>query len=387
MATFKPTISLTANMRYTGTVTTAVLSSDSKPLSAQYDWFFYTGADSNAAISFTGKFTDRVVDKNGNGLSDSLLVDIEVTSLAAGNYSINGRLADARGNEIMWASRQSISLPLGTSNITLHFDGKLINAYSADGPYQLTDLMIYNSQNTNISDWLPVATSTQAYKYTQFEQSTVPAAVDLYPLDGATGVAKNAVISVRFTRPMNKSTITTSTFTLRDARSTLVPATVSYDSATNVATLDPTDDLLTDSLYTASLTTSIRAANGTALLKYYSWSFVVGAGSAATTSIGEVVSYPNPFPHESLPSGGMRFTYVLAGAGKVKIRIYSVAGDFVLEIPETVAPARRGYNEVGWDGKNEGGTPIASGTYVYIIYYTDADNAEYRGTGKFTVIR
>jgi hypothetical protein len=186
---------------------------------------------------------------------------------------------------------------------------------------------------------------------------------------------------------MDPSTITTSSFTLRDRLNTLVPATVKYDTATKIATLDPTSDLLADSLYSVALTTSIRGADGTALIKYYAWSFATGTGSAAVTSIGEVISYPNPFPHQSLPSGGMRFTYVLAGPGKVKIRIYSVAANFILEIPETIAPARQGYNEIGWNGLNQGGTPVASGTYVYIVYFTDADNTEHRATGKFTVIR
>jgi len=387
LATFKANASLATNTRYSCTVTTAVTSADAKPLSAQYDWFFVTGTDSTSAISFTGKFADRIVDKNGNGLSDSLLVDIEVTAVVAGTFSINGRLADARGNEIMWAALQNRPLPAGTSILTLPFDGKLINAYNTDGPYQLTDLMIYNSSNTNINDWLSVATSTATYRYTQFEQSSTPAAIDFYPSEGTTKVPVNVVVSVRFTRQMNPTTITTSTFSLRDYQNAIVPATVKYDTATKVATLDPTNDLLADSLYSVALTTSIRGADGTALLKFYNWSFATGGGSAAVTSIGEIISYPNPFPHESLPSGGMRFTYVLAGPGKVKIRIYSVAADFIMEIPETIAPARQGYNEVGWNGANEGGNPVASGTYVYVIYYTDADNAEYRATGKFTVVR
>jgi hypothetical protein len=387
LATFKPNASLATNTRYSCTVSTAVTSTDAKPLPAQYDWFFVTGTDSTSSIAFTGKFVDRIVDKNGNGLSDSLLVDIEVTAVVAGTYSMNGRLADSRGNEIMWAALQNLSLPVGTSTITLPFDGKLINAYSTDGPYQLTDLMIYNSSNTNISDWLSVAMITTTYRYTQFEQSSIPAAVDFYPSEGATSVPVNVVVSVRFTRQMDPSSITTSSFTLRDHLNAIVPATVKFDTATKVATLDPTADLLVDSLYSVALTTSIRGADGSALLKFYTWSFATGGGSAAVTSIGEVISYPNPFPHESLPSGGMRFSYVLAGAGKVKIRIYSVAADFIKEIPETIAPARQGYNEVSWNGVNDGGNPVASGTYVYIIYYTDADNAEHRAIGKFTVVR
>jgi hypothetical protein len=46
-------------------------------------------------------------------------------------------------------------------------------------------------------------------------------------------------VTVTFSGPMDASTINTNTILLRDAASTLVPATVSYNSATTTATLTP----------------------------------------------------------------------------------------------------------------------------------------------------
>lgn len=385
-ATLKPSVSLAANTRYQCNVTTAVQSTDAKPLSAAYDWFFVTGSDSLKVVNFTGKYVDRGIDNNNNGLFDSLAVDVEVAVTVAGRFSMNGRLADKNGNELLWGAVQNVSLPVGTSVLTLRFNGSLINAYSTDGPYQLTDLMIYNTSNTNINDWVSFATTTAAYRYTQFEQSSIPAAVDLFPPDGARGVPTNVVISVRFTRAMNPATIDSTTFVLRDFGNLPVPAVVRFDTATRVATLKPTQTLQPDTLYTVSISRSICGKDGTQLIKQYNWGFTTGSGKLEGT-VSEVMSYPNPFPHKSLPSGGMYFTYVLAGAGKVKIRVYTVAGDFLKEIPDDIAPARQGYNEVAWDGCNSGGELIASGTYLYVVHFNDSDGAEHRVIKKFTVVR
>ena len=87
-----------------------------------------------------------------------------------------------------------------------------------------------------------------------------------------------------------------------------------------------------------------------------------------------------------MPDGGMKFGFMLSDNGsKIKIIIYTVAGELVKEI-ET-ATARKGYNEIYWNGRNKENKPVSSGTYIYIVYFTDANNAENKKIGKFTVLR
>ena len=52
---------------------------------------------------------------------------------------------------------------------------------------------------------------------------------------------------------MNAGRITTSTFQLKDAGNAVVPANVSYDSATNVATLTPQSALQYGATYTVTV--------------------------------------------------------------------------------------------------------------------------------------
>ena len=65
---------------------------------------------------------------------------------------------------------------------------------------------------------------------------------------------------------MKASTINTSTFTLKRAgTSTLLSATVTYDSATGKATLDPSVNLQSGATYIATVTTGAKDLAGNQL--------------------------------------------------------------------------------------------------------------------------
>jgi hypothetical protein len=93
------------------------------------------------------------------------------------------------------------------------------------------------------------------------------------PSSGATGVSRTTTVTATFSRAMDASTINGTTFTLTGP-SGAVPATVSYDSATRVATLTLSAPPLTGSTsYTARLDGSIRASDSLTLAGPVTWSF------------------------------------------------------------------------------------------------------------------
>jgi flagellar hook assembly protein FlgD len=64
----------------------------------------------------------------------------------------------------------------------------------------------------------------------------------------------------------------------------------------------------------------------------------------------------------------MRFTYVLGTTGgNLSIKVFNIAGDFIIEIPPEKTVTQEGYNEVSWDGKNNAGKEIASG-HICILF-------------------
>jgi len=88
----------------------------------------------------------------------------------------------------------------------------------------------------------------------------------------------------------------------------------------------------------------------------------------AATDIKQTLAYPNPF---IIRYGNevVRFNY----AGIATVRIYTLAGELVREIPVTGI----------WDGKNGKGQAVAAGVYIFVITDQQGEN----GRGKIFLVR
>jgi hypothetical protein len=105
-----------------------------------------------------------------------------------------------------------------------------------------------------------------------------PTVTSFTPSNGAAGVGTAAPVTVTFSKAVDPTTITSSTFQLLDSSGTPVSAAVSYNSSTFTATLQPTAALSTSTTYTAvvrggSTDPRIKDTAGTALAANVAWSF------------------------------------------------------------------------------------------------------------------
>jgi len=105
--------------------------------------------------------------------------------------------------------------------------------------------------------------------------STVPANL-------ATGAAINASIAAAFSEAMNASTVTDTTFTLKQG-ATVVSGAVTYVGTT--ATFNPTGNLTPSTTYTAAITTGVKDLVGNALASDYEWTFTTGTTADTTAPI------------------------------------------------------------------------------------------------------
>ena len=78
-----------------------------------------------------------------------------------------------------------------------------------------------------------------------------------------------------------------------------------------------------------------------------------GAGPASST-LGE--AYPNPFNAE------VRIPYSLAGQGPVELSVLSLGGQRLRAL--VTGPRPVGRHEAVWDGRDDAGRRVASGTYL-----------------------
>ena len=116
-----------------------------------------------------------------------------------------------------------------------------------------------------------------------------PTVTSISPAAGAVAPRTSQVTAI-FSEAMNATTVTASTFDLRDAGSALVAATVSYDAATRMAILSPSASLTAGATYTArvhggSTGSRVTDAAGNALAADLTWSFTVASGIACPCSL------------------------------------------------------------------------------------------------------
>jgi Domain of unknown function (DUF4082)/Bacterial Ig-like domain len=133
----------------------------------------------------------------------------------------------------------------GVDNPPLH---AIANTVSRNGVYRYgTTSGFPNSTYQSTNYWVDVVFSTNS------SDTTPPTITAVSPANAATGVAVGANTTATFSEDMAPTTITTSTFELRDQNNALIPAAVSYNATSRVATLNPTANLAAGMTYTATV--------------------------------------------------------------------------------------------------------------------------------------
>jgi hypothetical protein len=117
----------------------------------------------------------------------------------------------------------------------------------------------------------------------------IPTATLTTPLNGATGVARNKVLSLTFSEAMDPLTINASTFTLTQG-TTAVTGNVSYSGTTS--TFTPNAVLGSNLVYTARMKTGAKDLAGNALAADVVWNFTT-SGTASTLSVVNLGSAGN----------------------------------------------------------------------------------------------
>jgi hypothetical protein len=120
---------------------------------------------------------------------------------------------------------------------------------------------------------------------------TPPTVTVVSPLPGATGVATNtAIITAAFSKAMDPTSITASSFTLTCPSLPAVSGgTVTYIAATHVATRTVPVGLPLETC-TATVTTAVKDSTGVAMLDTYSWQFTTGEVTDTTPPVAASVS-------------------------------------------------------------------------------------------------
>jgi len=171
-----------------------------------------------------------------------------------------------------------------------------------------------------------------------FTTGTIPTVTATNPANGAMTVPINQKITATFSEAMNPATITAAgTFTVAVAGGgAAVTGTVTYVAATNTAMFAPMGNLLTNTQYTATITTAAQsAAAGNSIASNFVWSFTTGltadmtaptviltnpasGDGAVPTNQKIIATFSKPMDSSTITAAGT-FTVAVAGAGGANV--------------------------------------------------------------------
>jgi hypothetical protein len=181
-----------------------------------------------AAVTFTGETASGWQ----TAVLDSPVQILANTTYVASYFSPSGYFAE-----------QANGLVSSVDNPPLH-----ALANGADGPngvYRFGSSG-FPTGGSGFNYWVDVVFNT-----TVGPDTTPPTVVAVTPLSGAVEVSVPTNVTARFSEAISVTTISASTFQVRDVANVVVPASLTYDAASRTATLVPVPALANSSAYTA----------------------------------------------------------------------------------------------------------------------------------------
>jgi hypothetical protein len=252
VATFTPADDFTASTLFTVTLTVGAKDTDGLPLEADYAFSFTTGVapDTTAPLVTLTNPLDGVLDV---ALNQAIIVTFS-EKMDASTINANSVLL-ASGTTVV-SGAISYTGMAATFTPTASLQAGVV--YTATVTTEVADLS---------------GNAMAAAKVWSFTTDVLPTASATSPLNNATNVARNKVLSVTFSEAMDGSTFNSSTFTLKQG-SILVTGAVAYSGTT--ATFTPAALLTAGTVYTATVTSSVKDLGGNALAAAQEWSFTTG---------------------------------------------------------------------------------------------------------------
>lgn len=262
LATFVPDAPLVADEVYTGSVNTTVTDLAGNALASDYVWSFTTD---DSSIDVT---PPTVIDTDPADLQVAVALDSVVAitfSEAMDSLSVNGSTVE------LFAPDASPVAGTVYYDAMAHIATFVPDAdLEAGGTYE-------GIVTTGVDDLSGNAmTADYVWSFTTDSSSidvTPPTITAVDPVNLSVDVAVGTLVTATFSEAMDPATLDSATFELVAPDLSVVPATVFYDVPTWTATLVPDEVLLSESTYTAKVSTGVADVSGMSMVSNYSWSF------------------------------------------------------------------------------------------------------------------
>lgn len=259
-ATFTPANDLTANTIYTGTITTGAKNKVGTPLENNYVWSFTTGTITGPTVIST--------DPTNNATGVLLVKTVSAT--------FNMAMDPLTLTTASFIIRQGLTTVAGTVSYT----GTTVS-FNPSVPFDPNTLYVCTITTAAKNVAGIALAENYVWSFTTLALAG-PTVILTDPLNNATDVVLNKMVTATFSEIMDPLTLNASTFTLKQG-TTPVTGMIAYYGKT--VSISPSVALLPNTLYTATITTGAKNVAGTAMAADYIWSFTTGALPAGPTVV------------------------------------------------------------------------------------------------------
>lgn len=275
-AILTPNATLALSTKYTARLDTTITASDGAPMAGVITWAFTTSATvpSPPAVTATTPADGATSVVRPATAQATFSRAMNPSTITAGSFTLSGPSGSVAATVTYDLTSQTAMLtPSSSLAYSTHYTARLSTSILA-------------------GDGTPLAAAF-SWSFTTLDPPPPPTATAITPTDGSTYVSRTAVVTATFSRAMDPTTISPTTFTLRGADGNLLAATVSYSASMNSATLAPTQMLADNANFTAQLDTNVKSADGASLASAVSWSFATAACPCSLFSLLTVPASQN----------------------------------------------------------------------------------------------
>lgn len=196
----------------------------------------------------------------GNKLTATFSESMDPTTITSANFTLKHGITTASGS-VTYSGFTAVFTP--GSNLIANTN---YTATITTGVKDLAGNVLANTKTWNFTTGAVADTTAPTVS------STIPADLD-------NGIAINGKVAAIFSEAMDPTSITTSTYTLKQGTSS-IPCDVTYFGF--VAILKPISNLSANTLYTVNITTGARDLAGNGLAADKTWNFTTGSAPDTT---------------------------------------------------------------------------------------------------------
>jgi hypothetical protein len=272
-ASFDPAENLLPNTLYTATVTSGARNTSGTGLASNFVWTFTTGALPDNTLP-TVTLSSPANNATGVALNKALVITfseaMDKTSITSSTFTLKHGSTIVAGT-VSYSGMEATFTPTSALAANTSYTGTITTgAKDLSGNAIASSLIVTFTTGAAADNALPMIHATD-------------------PLNNATGIARNKVISLTFNEAMDASTITSTTFTVKQG-TLAVAGAITYSGMT--ATFTPSASLSSNTAYSVTITTGAKDVAGNALASSTSWDFTTGTTSSlATVNLGTSGNY------------------------------------------------------------------------------------------------